>query len=91
MGPPLRSFDFMVEECFGTIEALYDMMDDVLKPLVEVDERFPDEIMPRLPFTFTANSIQRIKIAHRCVKYYILIRRSVTPNNLTWEVFVNHR
>ena len=101
VGLAVPSYEFMVAEGFGTIESLFDMTDDVLKTIIGNARRPPgipnpanaNEQIAQLPFPFSANSIHRLKIAHRCVKYYALIGRTITPQNMTWpilQVFDQH-
>ena len=94
IGLAVPTYDFMVTEGFGTIESLFDMTDDVLKTIIGNARRPPgipnpanaNEQIAQLPFSFSANSIHRLKIAHRCIKYYALIGRTLTPQNLTWPI-----
>ena len=94
MGLPARSYAFLLGEGFGTMESLFDMTDDTLSNVCQNARRPPalpdtnnaNAQVPQAPFAFPANALQRLKIAHRCVKYYTLIGRTLTPDNMTWEV-----
>ena len=94
IGLSIRSYNFILDEGFGTIESLYDMSDDVLQTIIENARRPPaiadpanaNQQVAQLAFPFSATSIHRLKVAHRCIKYYALIGRTITPLNLTWPI-----
>ena len=93
MGFGERTHRFLRTEGFGTVASLYEMDDDILDTLVSnarkpagtmsvgaanAEGREPTRI-PVPPFSMNAKSVSRFKVAHRAVKYYALIQRSVLP------------
>ena len=97
MGFGERTYRFMRTEGFGTIASLYEMDDEILDTLVS-NARKPAGTQPlnpndannqvRVPipaFSMSARSVARLKVAHRAVKYYVLIKRAITPEVMRWR------
>ena len=87
MGVPERTFDFLVDEGFGTIESLYDMTDDVMNTILQNARRPPGEVQAQIPRNHILMNVDLSKRSSSSTALMIILglRQTTQLSSLYWK------
>ena len=77
---PEDLFDFSADD-------LYSLFESTKKPVGSVDDK--GDYTAAHPMHISAKSKKHITVAANATRYYIQVRRSITPANMSWRTLAN--
>ena len=101
MGISQRTLGQIQAEGFGDVDSLYELNDEATIKQVLQNCKYPPHIqdpagapgvmIPQAPFTISARTLGRIKVASSAVEYHRLVGRSTSAQSMQWTRLENFK